>query len=253
MKLALKLPAAESELMLERGVFSMTFDDFPRTAWTEGGAVLAAHRAHATYYVCGGLQGRFHDGGEQFKDGDVEAIHAAGHEIGSHTFDHLSALKSSPKEFAHSLERNDRFLRERTGVLPTSFAYPYGDVSLRCLRTVGRRFSSARGIIPGTNSCVVSRLRLRSVGLEFGRRRAVDFEPYIALASRRREWLICRSHDVSDRPSEFGCRPDDLYCLLKMARAAGLEVATVGQVMGRLKNEGPRTARARDTLVSQPH
>ena len=38
-----------------KGVFSLSFDDFPETAWTEAGPILAEHGIQATYYVCGGL------------------------------------------------------------------------------------------------------------------------------------------------------------------------------------------------------
>ncbi len=32
-----------------RGVFSLSFDDFPASAWTEAGPILADHGAKATY------------------------------------------------------------------------------------------------------------------------------------------------------------------------------------------------------------
>jgi peptidoglycan/xylan/chitin deacetylase (PgdA/CDA1 family) len=34
-----------------RPVGSITFDDFPKSAWTQGGAVLAKHGMRGTYYI----------------------------------------------------------------------------------------------------------------------------------------------------------------------------------------------------------
>ncbi|HEY2836509.1 MAG TPA: polysaccharide deacetylase family protein, partial [Rhizomicrobium sp.] len=36
-----------------RPIASITFDDFPKSAWSEGGPVLARHGVRATYYTSG--------------------------------------------------------------------------------------------------------------------------------------------------------------------------------------------------------
>ena len=65
-----------------RGVFSLSFDDFPASAWTEAGPVLAEHGVKATYYVCGGLAGGVNMDRDQFQVPHLQALHAAGHEVG---------------------------------------------------------------------------------------------------------------------------------------------------------------------------
>jgi peptidoglycan/xylan/chitin deacetylase (PgdA/CDA1 family) len=108
-KAAHVLGAPSVPMALSEGAISITFDDFPRTAWTEGGAVLASHGGKATYYVSGRLCGGTMDGQEQFRDSDLAALDEAGHEVGCHTFDHISAVKVSTATYALSFEANARF------------------------------------------------------------------------------------------------------------------------------------------------
>lgn len=234
LKAALAVGGGRRPLRPGRGVLSITFDDFPKSAWTEAGPVLADHGVKATYYVSGGFCGREVDGVRQFDDEDLQALHATGHEVACHTFDHLSALKTSPIEYAQSLGRNARFFRERLGeVTVESFAYPYGDVSFSAFDTVARSFSTARGILPGTNAGTVRPFSLKSAGLEARKAGAYDIDAMIDGAARRGEWLILFTHDVSDRPTDFGCRPTDLDHVLGRAKGAGLEITTVGEIARR--------------------
>ena len=57
--------------------FSLSFDDFPATAWTEAGPVLAAHGVRATYYVCGGLCDGVNMDRDQYRLEHLQAAHAA--------------------------------------------------------------------------------------------------------------------------------------------------------------------------------
>jgi hypothetical protein len=61
-----------------RGVFSLSFDDFPASAWTEAGPVLADHGVKATYYVCGGLADGINMDRDQFRVPHLQALHAGG-------------------------------------------------------------------------------------------------------------------------------------------------------------------------------
>src|SRR6202012_2766789 len=45
-------------VLIGRSVASITFDDFPKSAWDQGGAVMARHGVRGTYYTAGGFCGR---------------------------------------------------------------------------------------------------------------------------------------------------------------------------------------------------
>jgi peptidoglycan/xylan/chitin deacetylase (PgdA/CDA1 family) len=210
------------------GMMSISFDDFPKTAWTEGGRVLRDHGLLATYYVSGGLCSTVFDGEQMYDATDLEPIHAEGHEIGCHTFDHRSCLRMSSAEFERTMRDNQAFVNKHLGdVRFASFAFPYGHTSASAKRIAVRRFSSARGVDQSVNVGRIDLGQLKAVGLETGKRRLEDVERYIARAAAERAWLIVYTHDVQDRPSTYGCRPEQLDRLLRTAKAAGLEILPV--------------------------
>jgi len=76
----------------------------------------------------------------------LDALHAAGHEVGCHTFGHDSVLRLDGPALADSLDRNARWVAERLdGYRMTTFAYPFGDASLAAKRVLRDRFDLARG------------------------------------------------------------------------------------------------------------
>ena len=76
-------------------VVSFTFDDFPRTAYSTGGAILEAHGARGTYYVTVGLMNASNELGELFVEDDLRPLMEKGHELGTQTFHH-SSCRSVP-------------------------------------------------------------------------------------------------------------------------------------------------------------
>jgi peptidoglycan/xylan/chitin deacetylase (PgdA/CDA1 family) len=212
-----------------RGVFSLSFDDIPASAWTEAGPVLAAHGVKATYYVCGGLAGGVNMDRDQFEVEHLQALHAAGHEVGCHTFGHTSALRMDGEALRLSLDANAAWVAERLdGYRMATFAWPFGDATVGAKRVVRKRFELARGVRDGVNAGREDRALIRSIGLESRRLPGYDLEGLMAEAAETRGWLTAYGHDVSDQPTDYGCTPDDLDRVLRAAKTAGLEVLPVG-------------------------
>lgn len=219
-----------------RGIFSLSFDDFPATAWTEAGPILAEHGVKATYYVCGGLAGGRNMDRDQYRVEHLQALHAAGHEIGCHTYGHTSALRMSREALRLSLDANAAWVAERLdGYRMTTFAWPFGDCSVEAKRYVRGRFDLARGVQDGVNAGRADRGLIRSIGLESRRLPGYDLEALMAETAERRGWLTAYGHDVSDDPTDYGCTPDDLDRVLRLAKAAGLEVLPVAAAWGRVR------------------
>jgi peptidoglycan/xylan/chitin deacetylase (PgdA/CDA1 family) len=83
----------------------LTFDDGPDPESTPGILdVLAAHDAHATFFILGEKARMF--------PLLVTAILKGGHEIGLHGYSHLHPWKSLPWEYLADLRRGERTLRE---------------------------------------------------------------------------------------------------------------------------------------------
>lgn len=214
----------------ERGVLSLSFDDIPVTAWTEAGPIMAEHGVKATYYVCGGLAGGQNMGLPQFEPEHLQAIHEAGHEVGCHTYEHVSTLTLSPDALDASLARNAAWVDEVLGGYEmTTFAYPFGDCALGAKAVIDRRFLCGRGVRDGINLGSADRNLLQAIGLESRRLPGYDLEALVERAATQKGWLIAYGHDVMDGPTPYGCTPDDLDRLIRLAKAADLDILPVAQ------------------------
>ncbi len=228
---------AARPMKLSAPLVSFTFDDFPRSAWSVGGPIMAAADVRASYYVSGGFEGRTRDGVEHFRRDDLAALHEAGHEVGCHTFDHLRLTTASRADADATIARNDAFVRETLGdVAMTSFAYPYGDVTIPTKRYIGAKFPIARGIWDRVNTGRADMNQLRSVGMERKSFDGVDFDAHIAETVASKGWLIFYSHDVDENPTEYGCTPKQLEGMIARVTAAGVEILPVKDAAARIVN-----------------
>lgn len=216
------------EVRPSRGILSISFDDIPVSAWTEAGPVLAQHGVTATYYVCGGLSGGTNLDLPQFETEHLQALHAAGHEVGCHTYEHVSTLTLGPAALAASFDRNAAWVAERLdGYRMQTFAYPFGDCALGSKAVVAERFLCGRGVRNGVNAGRADRANLQAIGLESRRLPGYDLEALMRQTADQKGWLIAYGHDVSDRPTPYGCTPDDIDRLIRLAKAADLDIRPV--------------------------
>lgn len=216
----------------QRPVASICFDDFPKSAWTVGGPVLARHKARGTYYTAGGFCGRTVNGMEFYDAADLTALAAAGHEIACHGFGHQPAPSLSAEELEQDADRNAQFLKPfLNGGAPASYAYPFGAVSLRIKRFYAPRFTNLRGVHPGVNEGLVDLAQLNAVSLETrcwnkdGVRRAIE------RVLHNCGWIVLYTHDVSDNPSPYGSTPQMLSDALAMVNEARIEVLPMREAM----------------------
>ncbi len=230
-RLTRAVPAKMGYLNLDRPIASFTFDDFARSAWTEGGPLVEAFGGRATYYVSGGLCNQVHDGALQFGEEDLIELVLCGHDLGCHTYDHCRMPYVSMPHIEASLAKNFQFLRRVTGVPAiTSLAYPYGLTAPLVKSLVGRKFPVCRGVYPGVNTGVTDLTQISAIGLHV---KGLDIEYYIEKCLRQNGWLVFVGHDVSDKPTPFGCTPQHLEAVLKTVSKAGIEIQTIDAVARR--------------------
>jgi len=200
------------------GVVSFTFDDFPRSAWINGGAILERYDRRGTYYTAMGLAGTANNLGPLFELEDLRAAHARGHEIACHTFSHRDCGRASPAEIDIEIKSNAAALAQALdGFVTTNFAYPFGGVSLSAKQAFNGRFASCRGTGRGINRGTVDLADLFSTSLyshNFDRDR---FCQLIEDAQTSGGWLIFYTHDVADEPSPFGCTPAQFQSIVAYA------------------------------------
>jgi peptidoglycan/xylan/chitin deacetylase (PgdA/CDA1 family) len=227
-----KLPLKLARCQLSRPVASLTFDDFPRSAWSVGGPILARYGARATYYAAGRFESCTEEGVVYYDAADLVAIAAAGHEIGAHSYAHQMAPKLGAAALRADAERNAAALEPRVGRM-ASYAYPYGEVSPRAKALMGARFATARGIRPGVNAGMIDLAQLKAVPIEARRWVPAEIDAAVEEAASAAGWLIFFTHDVSDEPTPFGCTPAMLEHVLERLARAGVETVPVKQAMAR--------------------
>ena len=219
-------------LHLERPVVSITFDDFPKSAWTKGGDVLRRFDVKASYYLSAGHCGDVVGGIRQYDREDLVAIAAEGHELGCHTAHHRRLPDLTDAAINADLKENAAFLAD---ILPhqamTTFAYPYGAVSLRTKRLASSRFDACRGVWAGINTGYADLALLSCVCLEAHILRERSLAEWIAETVRQRGWLVFLTHDVSVTPSPFGVTPALLEEVVERAFSAGCDVLPLKTVV----------------------
>lgn len=224
----------------QRGpIVSFTFDDFPRSAYMTGAPILEFYGARATYYVSMALMNNFNKVGEQFHRDDLFALAEKGHEIGSHTFSHISARHVNYLAFAEDVEKGEQAIRRAVGS-PSSgnFAYPYGAVTLTTKRRLGHILRSCRGTCHGLNGPEVDLNLLRANPL-YGDTCALESAQKLILkCENQRSWLIFYSHDVSSHPSPYGCTAELLEGVCSFAAKQRIRFLTVDATLAEL-NQGP--------------
>lgn len=232
-RLARNVPLNALDTRLDAPVVSFTFDDFPRSALTEGGRVLRERGWAGTYFAAGGFCGRTVDGLDYFDRDDLVRAREEGHEIACHTFGHLRLPESRKDAIETDLERNAEFLTEAIpGQRLSSFAYPYGDLDLGRKALIARRFAVCRGIWPGINAGRMDFAQLKAVPLERRSLDGVDVEAWLDRAQAERGWLIFFTHDVSDDPSPYGCSRRSFEAVADAVARRGLKVLPMKNAAG---------------------
>jgi peptidoglycan/xylan/chitin deacetylase (PgdA/CDA1 family) len=208
-----------------RPVASITFDDFPKSAWQIGGQILARFQARGTYYTSGTFCGRAVGGTQYYNESDLSALTAAGHEIACHGFGHQPTPTLSDLALAEDMKRNAGFLAPFLSGAPVeSYAYPYGASSVRTKRFYAPHFSNLRGVHSGINRGEVDLAQLNAVSLEMRSFSSENLAAVIADARANSGWIAFYTHGVSDNPTEYDTTPAVLIEALERVRAAGIEI-----------------------------
>jgi len=216
-----------------RPMVSISFDDAPVSAATTGAAILEARGLRGTYFISMGLAGQAGPMGDNADGDQVRALAEAGHEIGCHTFSHLDCGQAPAGLATGDVERNLQALAELGAPEPSSFAYPYGEVSAPAKAALGARYGILRALHHGLVGRGSDLNQAPAVGIE-GRDGEATARRWLKRALAERAWLILYTHDIRGEPSPFGCTPGALERLLDEAMAGGAQVVTVAEGRRRL-------------------
>lgn len=224
------------------GLISFTFDDFPRSAYLNGGRILNSYQVKGTYYAAFGLMGEEHVGLPQFTQHDVESLIGDGHELGCHTFSHTRCEVLGPSGLAEEIQKNRAFFSRfsNPGQLE-NFSYPFGGINPATKKIVAELFSTGRTNLPGLNSGTIDLAYLRANRLYSNTVVPHDIEKLISECERRRGWLIFYTHDVMEDPSPYGCTPDLFEWAISAAVSSKCQVRNVRAALDALTGSSQGT------------
>jgi len=211
---------------------SFTFDDFPRSALTHGGRILANYGVRGTYFVSFRLLERESVSGRIASLADLKTLVRDGHELGCHTFDHLDGSEVTATAFEQSIESN-RAALARTAIDAQFrvFAYPLSGPSVGTKKIAGRHFAGCRGGGQSFNRDVVDLNLLKAYFVDQRSRDNLDEATQLIHSNAATNgWLIFATHDVAHNPSPYGCNEEYFEKIVQLALASGARVLPMTQV-----------------------
>ncbi|MGE4279749.1 MAG: polysaccharide deacetylase family protein [Magnetospirillum sp.] len=167
----------------------LTFDDGFQSNLEVAETILAPLGVQALFFICPGLSslsgsaqaeaigrnvfdGKRSAGDLRIMDWDgVERLRALGHEIGSHTQDHLRLTALGPDARAEQIEGAAEAFKTRLGAVPEWFAYTFGDawsVDADALARIARLHRFCRSGVRGVNTADTHPHALRADHVELG-------------------------------------------------------------------------------------
>ena len=162
-------------------------------------------------------------------------LHARGHEIGCHSHSHARADRTACNVLQADILRNHALLKGIEPSLPLkNFAYPFGVGTMAWKRRLKAHFHSSRSVRPHLNHGRTDAQYLNALPLTGRQIDAGGIDRAYAEAARRGAWLIFYSHDVTARPSDYGCNPGLLRYALRAAERFGLKIETVNSALTRI-------------------
>jgi peptidoglycan/xylan/chitin deacetylase (PgdA/CDA1 family) len=216
----------------QQAVISFTFDDFPRSAFLEGGAILERFGLKGTYYASLGLMGSTGPTGPIFLPEDLHTLLERGHELGCHTFDHCHSWHTKTEVFERSILKNDASLRT---LIPNAsfrtFSYPMSPPRVHTKRITAGHFAASRGGGQTFNVGTTDLNYLRAYFLEKARGHPGAVAHLIEQNRIARGWLILATHDVCNRPTSFGCTPEFFEDVVRCAAASGARILPVVEAL----------------------
>jgi peptidoglycan/xylan/chitin deacetylase (PgdA/CDA1 family) len=209
-------------------IISFTFDDFPRSALYEGGAILNKYGARGTYFASAGLMGKHEPSGEMFVADDLRTLIEEGHELGCHTFAHFDAMLTRPSAFEASILENRRALEMLCASPIRTFSYPKAEPNPGTKRAAGRHSLCCRAGGQTFNRQHADLNCLKSFFLEQARHDPESIKRLINENFAAPGWLIFATHDIAEQPTPYGSTPAFFEEIVAYAAQSGARLLTLG-------------------------
>lgn len=194
--------------------------------------MLSEYGWRGTYYCSSRLMGKTVDSEAMFTRSDLDDLLAAGHELGCHTFDHISCFSRDGKTFAENCATNRQELKRLAGCDVRNFSFPNGQATLEVKRRLRSAYDTCRSIAWGINVDPVDLSYLRADPI-YSRYGVEPVRKLVAENVERNGWLILYTHSITPNPSRYDCTPDEFGEVLRFVAESGAEVVTIREAVSR--------------------
>ncbi len=226
--------AKPHRLISQKPIVSFTFDDVPASAVEVGAQILEKYNAAGTFYLSSSLAGKYNIDLPQYKISDIEKLMDGGHEIGCHTYSHVNIQMLNGSQIEQDLEKNKLALQEYLGDHDlVSFSYPFGCTSIQAKRVVRRRYATGRGIKSGLNKGFTDLAQLKANAIYSNTLTKKNVDKLIETNIKTKSWLIFYTHDISQKPTPYGCTPELFEYAVKEASKSGAELLCMRNALAR--------------------
>jgi hypothetical protein len=214
-------------------LISFTFDDFPLSALEVGGKILRQHGVAGTYYVSLGLLDREESAGRICSAAHLKEVLTQGHELGCHTFGHCDAWETDPQYFQHSIRENQRALENvLPGVKFQTMSYAISTTPRPTTKQLaGQCFACCRAGGQRNNTGTVDLNYVYSFFLERSRAQPDVIWDLIKRNWKDNGWLIFSTHDISYRPTLYGCTPQLFEQVVERSLTSGAKILPVSKAL----------------------
>lgn len=224
-----------AQIALERPIVSISFDDFPVSAYTHGAPILEDRGVRATYYVASGLSGLTTPHWTVAGDDETVDLHRRGHEIGLHSHCHRPASTMRPAAFAADLAANRARLRRLLpDLVEETYAYPYGLCGLMQKRVLSATVRASRSVQEGINAGRMDLDFIKAVEISERGMDAARLDRLLDQAEAATGWLVFFTHDVIDAPSAYGTSPAMLARIVERTQARGIDILPIAAALDRI-------------------
>ena len=162
-----KIASIETALSLPKGkqaqTVCFTFDDGYLSVIKHAVPVLQEYNFSATVYVAPEHVGRSNAWNRRsslrLQHCDWEQLQAcldAGWTIGHHSYGHFNNRAQNDEELRGDIEKGFEVFKEQLGIVPKTYAYPYGSRDERVKRIVGEYFTAALATERGSDDLGLS-------------------------------------------------------------------------------------------------
>jgi peptidoglycan/xylan/chitin deacetylase (PgdA/CDA1 family) len=214
----------------EEGFISLNFDDGWKTQHDIVLPILSDANIKATFYIATGHI----DVQNGLTSQDITDIKNNGHEIGAHTRSHPHLTDLSQEMVEDEIIGSKEDLEE-IGIVPTTFAYPFGEFNDSIVDVVRDNFKGARlagGIFNQINNdpYLLNSITIRS-DMPISAIQAM-----IDKAIDEKKWLILAFHSFGDTTTDgFSNTPEKLEQIIDYINSKNISVKTISeglQIMG---------------------